>query len=103
MPNPCLAESEQFFPFAFSQRLYIQCDGESLFFQPCAQSLYWNQEDKLCDRRRPGSMSRKGSMKKVVIKPDLNLDEKEKQTEKKFNVIDETTTFSTPVVKEEAR
>jgi hypothetical protein len=24
-----------------------------MFFQPCASSLYWNQEGKLCDRKRP--------------------------------------------------
>ncbi|CAF1127963.1 unnamed protein product [Adineta steineri] len=53
VPNPCLTTTEQFYPFAFSQRAYIQCDGELIHFQPCGASLFWNQEDKFCDRKRP--------------------------------------------------
>lgn len=24
-----------------------------IYFQPCGPSLYWNQEEKICDRKRP--------------------------------------------------
>ena len=56
MPNPCLTTTEQFYPFAFSQRAYIQCDGELIYFQPCGPLLYWNQEEKICDRKRPAKI-----------------------------------------------
>jgi len=48
-----LKSSEQFFPFAYSQHAYLQCDGEVVYFQPCGPVLYWNQEEKVCDRKRP--------------------------------------------------
>lgn len=53
VPNPCSVSTEQFFPYAFSQRAYIQCDGELIFFQPCGSSLFWHQEEKVCERKRP--------------------------------------------------
>ena len=54
VPNPCLPRSQQqFHPFAFSRRAYINCDDERIFFQPCNANLYWNQEDKRCDRVLP--------------------------------------------------
>lgn len=53
VPNPCLTINEQFFPYAFSQHAYIQCNGELIYFQPCGPILYWNQEEKNCDRKRP--------------------------------------------------
>ena len=53
VPNPCLAKQAQFHPFAFSRRAYINCDGETIFFQPCYGFLYWNQEAKRCDRELP--------------------------------------------------
>ncbi|CAF1587008.1 unnamed protein product [Adineta ricciae] len=56
VPNPCLTTTEQFYPFAFSQRAYIQCDGELIYFQPCGPLLYWNQEEKICDRKRPAKI-----------------------------------------------
>jgi hypothetical protein len=53
VPNPCLANIQQFHPFAFSRRAYINCDDELIFFQPCNANLYWNQENKRCDRSLP--------------------------------------------------
>jgi hypothetical protein len=53
VPNPCLTNSQQFHPFAFSRRAYINCDDEIIFFQPCNSLLYWNQEYKRCDRSLP--------------------------------------------------
>ena len=53
VPNPCMAASndkEQYYPFAFSARAYVQCNGDLLYVQPCAEGLYWNQEAKICDR-----------------------------------------------------
>ncbi len=44
---------QQFHPFAFSRRAYINCDDEFIFFQPCNAKLYWNQEEKRCDRLLP--------------------------------------------------
>jgi hypothetical protein len=44
---------QQFHPFAFSRRAYINCDDEIIFFQPCNAKLYWNQEEKRCDRALP--------------------------------------------------
>ncbi|CAF2866376.1 unnamed protein product [Rotaria sp. Silwood2] len=52
VPNPCLTSNEQFFPYTFSQRAYIQCDGDIIHFQPCSSLLFWNQEEKICDRKR---------------------------------------------------
>lgn len=56
VPNPCLTTTEQFFPYAFSQHAYIQCDGELIYFQPCGPVLYWHQEGKICDRKRPAKI-----------------------------------------------
>ncbi len=53
VPNPCLTNLQQFHPFAFSRRAYINCDDELIFFQPCNANLYWNQENKRCDRSLP--------------------------------------------------
>ncbi len=53
VPNPCLMNIQQFHPFAFSRRAYINCDDEIIFFQPCNAKLYWNQEEKRCDRALP--------------------------------------------------
>jgi hypothetical protein len=53
VPNPCLTNLQQFHPFAFSRRAYINCDDELIFFQPCNTNLYWNQENKRCDRSLP--------------------------------------------------
>jgi hypothetical protein len=53
VPNPCLTNMQQFHPFAFSRRAYINCDDEFIFFQPCNAKLYWNQEEKRCDRLLP--------------------------------------------------
>jgi len=53
VPNPCLGHRQQFHPFAFSRRAYINCDDEVIFFQPCNSLLYWNQEGKRCDRSLP--------------------------------------------------
>jgi len=53
VPNPCLTNTQQFHLFAFSRRAYINCDGELIFFQPCNDRLYWNQEYKRCDRSLP--------------------------------------------------
>jgi hypothetical protein len=53
VPNPCMAASndqEQYYPFAFSARAYVQCNGDILYVRPCASGLYWNQEAKICDR-----------------------------------------------------
>ncbi|CAF2998471.1 unnamed protein product [Rotaria socialis] len=53
VPNPCLTSDDQFFPFVFSQRAYVQCHGELLHFQRCSSLLFWNQEEMVCDRKRP--------------------------------------------------
>ena len=54
VPNPCITPNHgQFHPFAFSRRAYINCDDDIIFFQPCYGLLYWNQEDKRCDRALP--------------------------------------------------
>ncbi len=53
VPNPCLMNLQQFHPFAFSRQAYINCDDELIFFQPCNAKLYWNQENKRCDRLLP--------------------------------------------------
>jgi hypothetical protein len=53
VPNPCAAatnDREQYYPFAFSARAYVQCNGDILYVRPCAGGLYWNQESKVCDR-----------------------------------------------------
>ncbi|CAF2917589.1 unnamed protein product [Rotaria sp. Silwood2] len=53
VPNPCMGVStdeEQYYPFAFSVHAFIQCDGDLLHIRPCAAGLYWNQENKICDR-----------------------------------------------------
>ncbi|UJR22066.1 hypothetical protein I4U23_025134 [Adineta vaga] len=53
VPNPCLNNVQQFHSFAFSRHAYINCDDELIFFQPCNSLLYWNQEEKRCDRSLP--------------------------------------------------
>ncbi|CAF2075669.1 unnamed protein product [Rotaria magnacalcarata] len=53
VPNPCLTSDAQFFPFVFSQRAYVQCHGELIHFQRCSSLLFWNQEEMVCDRKRP--------------------------------------------------
>ena len=53
VPNPCLgatSEQEQYYPFVFSPQAFIQCNGDILYVQPCASGLYWNQQEKVCDR-----------------------------------------------------
>ena len=71
VPNPCVTESDQFFPFAYSQRAYIQCDGELLFIQPCGPLLYWNQEEKICDRKRPSNVKSKTTTPKPKAKASV--------------------------------
>ncbi|CAF1203880.1 unnamed protein product [Adineta steineri] len=53
VPNPCLTSKTQFHPFAFSRHAYINCDKKTIFFQPCNSNLYWDQENKRCDRSLP--------------------------------------------------
>lgn len=77
--NPCLITDEQFFPYAFSQRAYIQCDGDLIYFQPCGPSLYWIQDEKICDRKRPPKVDLTALLAKLVIKK--NEEEKENQKE----------------------
>lgn len=51
--NPCIAapdDHEQYYPFAFSAHAYVQCNGDLLYVRPCAAGLFWNQEEKICDR-----------------------------------------------------
>ncbi len=43
-------DQEQYYPFAFSARAYVQCNGNILYVRPCATGLYWNQEMKICNR-----------------------------------------------------
>ncbi|CAF2147383.1 unnamed protein product [Rotaria magnacalcarata] len=53
VPNPCMNvfnSQEQFYPFAFNSRAFLQCDGALLHIRPCAPGLHWNQETKVCDR-----------------------------------------------------
>lgn len=52
-----MKSTEQFFPFAYSQHAYLQCDGEIVYFQPCGPVLYWNQEEKVCDRKKPPKLN----------------------------------------------
>ncbi|CAF3993687.1 unnamed protein product [Adineta steineri] len=94
VPNPCLTTTEQFYPFAFSQRAYIQCDGELIHFQPCGASLFWNQEDKFCDRKRPP----KPKLPTLVPKPAAVLIKeipREEEVEEDFEDVPvETTTIA---------
>jgi hypothetical protein len=73
VPNPCLKNNGQFHPFAFSRRAYINCDGETIFFQPCYGRLYWNQEDKRCDRSLP---------ELLLFKPMISVDRNEQYRSK---------------------
>jgi hypothetical protein len=98
VPSPCVTNAEQFFPFAFSSRAYIQCDGELIYFQPCGPLLYWNQEEKFCDRKRPNNVDSKIGLTKpkATRKPTNRV---------QFDIVDEddeesamiTTTTSTTV------
>lgn len=72
VPNPCLMNIQQFHPFAYNRHAYINCDKESIFFQPCNEQLYWIQEYKRCDRTLPD----------LLRAPFLNL---KKQGESKIN------------------
>lgn len=83
VPNPCLASRTQFHPFAYSRRAYINCDGESIFFQPCYGFLYWNQEDKRCDRELPNLLK---SENLFSFKEKLPNNEKSKRKEKWFGM-----------------
>ncbi|CAF0772486.1 unnamed protein product [Adineta ricciae] len=74
VPNPCLSNSQQFHPFAFSRHAFINCDDDLVFFQPCNAHLYWNQEEKRCDRALPD----------ILRLPFLNLKAKEKQDRDNF-------------------
>ncbi|CAF1078404.1 unnamed protein product, partial [Didymodactylos carnosus] len=51
VPNPCMTVdgNQQYYPFAFSSRAYVQCNGEKINLLPCPSGLYWNQEKKTCD------------------------------------------------------
>ncbi|CAF4872039.1 unnamed protein product, partial [Rotaria sp. Silwood1] len=75
VPNPCLTSNEQFFPYAFSQRAYIHCDGEIINFQPCSALLYWNQEEKNCNRKRPTKVILPKLKKKLSSKSKKNKQE----------------------------
>jgi hypothetical protein len=90
VPNPCLTSGEQFFQYAFSQRSYIQCDGELIYFQPCGPLLFWNQEQKICDRKRPPKIDLPALLAK--IKTNLNDD---KHEEKEIIAEEITTTLPT--------
>ena len=71
VPSPCITGEEQFFPFAFSSRAYIQCDGELIYFQSCGSLLYWNQEEKYCDRKRAHAVDTKLSVLKPLPNPKI--------------------------------
>jgi hypothetical protein len=77
VPNPCLTTTEQFFPYAFSQHAYIQCDGELVYFQPCGPVLYWSQEGKICDRKRPAKIDLPALLTKYAAMNKENAQEKE--------------------------
>jgi hypothetical protein len=79
VPNPCLTTSEQFFQYAFSQHAYIQCDGDLIYFQPCGPLLYWNQEEKICDRKRPPKIDLPALLKKFVSNLNDNQQENGKE------------------------
>ncbi len=97
VPNPCLTSTEQFFPFAFSQRSYIQCDGELIHFQPCGPTLYWSQEEKICDRKPPAKTELPMLLKKLVSQ-NTN-DAQQVQTE--MNIKEETTVATTTTAQTE--
>ena len=78
-PNPCISTSDQFFPYAFSQRAYIQCDGDLAYFQPCGPLLYWNQEEKICDRKRPTKIDSPTLLTKLISNKNDNQQEYEKE------------------------
>ncbi|CAF0858709.1 unnamed protein product, partial [Didymodactylos carnosus] len=49
--NPCSnSKLQQYYPYAFSSRAYVQCNGDLIYFKPCGTGLFWNQEQKICDR-----------------------------------------------------
>jgi hypothetical protein len=67
-----LTTSEQFFPYAFSQHAYIQCDGDLIYFQPCSSLLYWNQEEKFCDRKRQPKINLSSLLTKLTSNNNNN-------------------------------
>ena len=68
---------EQFFPYAFSQHAYVQCNGELIYFQPCGSLLYWNQEEKICDRKQTTKANSPILLTKLV--PDTHSNKQDKQ------------------------
>lgn len=75
-----MSTSEQFFSYAFSQRAYIQCDGELIYFQPCGPSLYWSQEEKICDRKRPPKIDMPALLTKYAADSPQNQQIKDEET-----------------------
>lgn len=73
VPNPCLSNAHQFHPFAFSRHAYINCDDEWIFFQPCNANLYWNQEEKRCDRVLPALLKAPFLLIKFRTQPGVQL------------------------------
>lgn len=65
VPNPCLAENGQYFPYAFSERAYIQCDAGGIHFQPCSSQVYWNQAEKVCAHKRKSKQKLSSPLKKL--------------------------------------
>lgn len=80
MPNPCLVISEQYFPYAFSQSAYIQCDDDTIHFRPCAPTLYWDQGLQNCNRKRPTKVDLGALLIELSKKKDKNSEENEKET-----------------------
>jgi len=97
VPNPCLTTSEQFFQYAFSQHAYIQCDGDLIYFQPCGPLLYWNQEGKICDRKRPPKIDLPALLMKLVS----NLNDNQQENGKEM--INEGMTLTTTIQTEQQK
>jgi hypothetical protein len=97
VPNPCLTSNEQFFPYAFSDRAYVQCNGDLIYFQPCGPSLYWNQVDKLCDRKR----SPKIDLSTLLVK--LGLNDNNNRQENNKEIINEGIILTTTVQTEQQK
>ncbi|CAF1251483.1 unnamed protein product [Rotaria sordida] len=100
--NPCLTSNEQFFPYAFSQRAYIQCDGDIIHFQPCSTLLFWNQEETICDRKRPTKVHLQKLLTKLISKTK-NKKHHEKIVENINKEIITTTTTTTTTIQNEQK
>jgi hypothetical protein len=48
-----------------------------IYFQPCGPLLYWHQEEKICDRKRPAKIDLPALLTKYAASIKENQQEKE--------------------------